>query len=169
MVVRVTRSWDQVKLIRTTTTRWEKSGGQLGKNRYNSNTTLTNLVLALRMAELDPHTLGLEDFGFRARRGFPCLPRFEARALVMVDMVDLAVGFLGPDLEPLEEDLKVLGVRHIKYGVQPEYLPLMLGKSLLYSLRNILKEKLTAEDELAWETVFDFLVLHMTKVVKGDH
>jgi hypothetical protein len=118
------------------------------------------------MAELDPRALKILDF--EVGEDFRANPNFEARARVMVDMVDLAVGFLGPDLEPLEEDLKVLGVRHIKYGVEPEYLPLM-GKSLLYSLHEVLKEKLTPDDVLAWETVFDFLVLHMTKGVKGDH
>jgi hemoglobin-like flavoprotein len=53
----------------------------------------------------------------------------------------VAVGFLGPDMEPLEADLKVLGVRHIKYGVAPEFLPVM-GKALLFTLCKILKEKL---------------------------
>jgi hypothetical protein len=118
------------------------------------------------MAELDPRALKI--LKFEVGEDFRANPKFEERARVMVDMVDLAVGFLGPDLEPLEEDLKVLGVRHIKYGVEPEYLPLM-GKSLLYSLRKVLKEELTEDDELAWETVFDFLVLHMTKGVTGLH
>jgi hypothetical protein len=125
---------------------------------------MNHLVFAHRMAELDPRALKI--FGFEVGEDFRANPRFEERARVMVDMVDFAVGFLGPDLEPLEEDLRALGVRHMKYGVDSKYLPLM-GKSLLYSLHEVLQEKLTDEDVVAWETVFDFLVLHMTKGMQG--
>jgi hypothetical protein len=121
-------------------------------------------LFASRMAELEPRAMKV--LGFELGEDFRANPRFEERAKTMVDMVDLAVGFLGPDMEALEEEVKVLGVRHIKYGVAPEFLPVM-GKALLFSLRKILKEKLTADDFVAWQVIFDFIVLHMTKGVKS--
>jgi len=54
----------------------------------------------------------------------------------MVDMIDCAVAFLGPDLDPLEEQLITLRKRHVKYGVKPQYLSVM-GQSVLFVLQQM--------------------------------
>lgn len=57
-------------------------------------------------------------FNFSATEDIKANPSFHHHASTMVDMIDMAVSFLGPDLEPLEEDLQQVGRRHIGYGVQ---------------------------------------------------
>jgi hypothetical protein len=85
---------------------------------------------------------------------FPCLAR------IMVDMVDLAVGFLGPDLDPLTDDLITLGKRHINYNVPPDLLPAM-GPALIYSLHKVLGPRFTAEESESWQVVFTFMISKM--------
>ncbi len=51
--------------------------------------------------------------------------------------------------EILTETLRGLGTKHIKYGVLPEYYP-MVGSSLLKSLESFLGESWTDEVKQAW-------------------
>jgi hemoglobin-like flavoprotein len=92
-------------------------------------------------------------------------PLFAKHARAMVDMIDCAVGFLGPDLDPLTEDLISLGRRHLAYGVKEEYLPIM-GESLQFALEVILKEKFTETDRQSWEAVFAFMISKMSLGMK---
>jgi len=84
----------------------------------------------------------------------------------MVDMIDCAVAFLGPDLDPLEEHLRSLGKRHLKYGVKPEFLPLM-GQAVLYALQKILGSKLTLEATRDWTSIFQLIATKMALGMKG--
>jgi len=74
-------------------------------------------------------------------------------AAAMVDMIKCAVAFLGPDLDPLEEQLITLRKRHVKYGVMPQYL-LVMGQAVLFALQQILGSKFTLDDTSDWTTVF---------------
>jgi hemoglobin-like flavoprotein len=87
-------------------------------------------------------------------------PLFFKHARAMVDMIDCAVGFLGPDMDPLTEDLIGLGQRHIAYGVLPEYLPIM-STSLNFALEKILKERFTEQDQKSWDAVMNFMISKM--------
>ena len=78
----------------------------------------------------------------------------------MVNMIDCAVGFLGPDMDPLREDLEALGKRHMKYNVQPKDLPTM-EKAVVFALEEMMGPKFTREDRRAWEIVFQFMVKAM--------
>ena len=80
----------------------------------------------------------------------------------MVDMIDCAVGYLGPDLEPLQEDLVDLGKRHIAYGVKTEFLPSM-ERAVMYALEDMMDDSLTKEDRAAWGSVFTFMIRTMVK------
>lgn len=78
----------------------------------------------------------------------------------MVNMIDCAVGFLGPDMDPLREDLEALGKRHMKYHVQPKDLPTM-EKAVVFALEEMMGPKFTRNDRRAWEIVFQFMVKAM--------
>jgi hemoglobin-like flavoprotein len=91
--------------------------------------------------------------------------KFRAHADSMVDMVDMAVSLLGPDLDPLAEDLVDLGKRHIAYGVKMEYLPIM-ERAVLYAMEEMLKGSFTPKDRRSWQLVFHFMI---TNMVKGMH
>ena len=84
----------------------------------------------------------------------------------MVDMIDCAVSFLGPDLGPLVEQLNDLGTRHIAYGVKPEFLPVM-GQACIYTLQQVLgSTEFSFEDTKDWISVFAMMVTHMQAGMK---
>jgi hypothetical protein len=110
--------------------------------------------MALKILKFDP----TEDVTKNA--AFPCLAR------IMFDMVDLAVGFLGPDLDPLTEDLLALGSRHVAYGVEPEYFCAM-GVALIYALKSLLPG-FSETDEESWTAVFRFMILRMATGLREE-
>jgi hypothetical protein len=55
--------------------------------------------------------------------------RFLRHATYLVGTLDTALNMLGPDIELLTEIMLDLGVKHVTYGVKPEYFPIM-GKVL---------------------------------------
>ena len=59
--------------------------------------------------------------------------RFIKHARFFIQMIDKALGMLGPDIEVLTEIMLELGEKHITYGVKPEYFPSM-GRALIDSL-----------------------------------
>jgi len=92
--------------------------------------------------------------------------KFDIHAAAMVDMIDCAVAFLGPDLDPLEEQLITLGKRHVKYGVKPQYL-LVMGQAVLFALQQILGSKFTLDDTRDWTTVFQLMSSKMALGMKA--
>jgi hemoglobin-like flavoprotein len=76
------------------------------------------------------------------------------------------VSFLGPDLEPLQDDLVALGKRHIRYGVKAEYLP-GLYHCVCYFMEELLGDKFTPVQRSSWQVVFDFMVTEMIKGLEG--
>jgi hemoglobin-like flavoprotein len=92
-------------------------------------------------------------------------PTFMIHARSMFDMIDSAVGFLGPDLDPLTEDLIELGKRHVGYGVEAQYLPIM-GKALEYALEETLGAKFTRRHKESWHVVFEFMISKMEIGIK---
>jgi hypothetical protein len=93
-------------------------------------------------------------------------PTFPALAHIMFDMVDLSVGFLGPDLDPLTDDLLALGRRHVSYGVEPEYFSAM-AVAMVYALKQLLPG-FTREEEDAWTTVFSFMIVRMAAGLREE-
>jgi hemoglobin-like flavoprotein len=89
-------------------------------------------------------------------------------AKATVERLDMAVCLLGPDLEPLEEDLRDLGERHLTYGVQTKNLPSM-AKSLIIAIEKVLKDEFSAEDTKAWNAVLDFMIQSMTMGMKATN
>ena len=65
--------------------------------------------------------------------------RFTKHASYFIQMIDKALGMLGPDIELLTEILMDLGVKHVSYGVKPEYFPSM-GRALIHAVESLLPE-----------------------------
>jgi len=145
MVMNVSRSWDQLKL----TPNYVKEAGRL---------------IFTRLIQLEPRAAALFGFGPDTTK-IAEHPKFGVLAATMVDMIDCAVAFLGPDLDPLEEQLRCLGKRHEKYGVQPDFFPVM-GQAVLYALQDILGSRFTLEDTVNWSCVFQFMATKMALGMK---
>ena len=91
--------------------------------------------------ELEPKARSL--FNFTTDEDYKVNPKFYQQAHMIVDMMDMAVGFLGPDLDPLKDDLVDLGKRHVGYGVTSDYLPIM-ERGVMYALEEVLDDKRVA-------------------------
>jgi hemoglobin-like flavoprotein len=143
-VMNVTMSWDKMKSIEG----FQERAG---------------FLIYQRVFELEPKARSL--FHFTEDEDLMANPQFALHARTMVDMIDMAVGFLGPDLDPLAEDLVELGKRHINYGVPSEYLPVM-ERSVIYALEELLGDKLTRDVRLSWEAIFHFMITHMVQGMK---
>ncbi len=144
MVMNVNMSWEALKL----TPDYEKVAGHL---------------IFTRLFELEPQARQL--FGFGPNEDIKTNFKFDIHATAIVDMIDCAVAFLGPDLDPLEEQLITLGKRHVKYGVKPQYLSVM-GQSVLFALQQILGSKFTLDDTRDWTTVFQLMSSKMALGMK---
>lgn len=144
MVMNVSSSWDELKSIKG----YEVRCGEL---------------LFTKLFERAPQAKAL--FGFSAHEDFRLNAKYATHAKAMVDMIDCAVAFLGPDLDSLTEHLMDLGRKHIKYGVQPEYLPIMV-EAIVFSLQNVMGPKLSSEDTKNWINIFQLMVVKMCKGMK---
>jgi hemoglobin-like flavoprotein len=89
-------------------------------------------------------------------------PTFIQHAVIIMDMFDCAIGFLGPDLDPLVAELVELGERHQRYGIPQDYLHYM-SDALMYTMDEIMGKQLTQRERASWQTILDFLVYHMSQ------
>lgn len=143
-VMNVTQTWDKAKA----TPKFEQVAGE---------------EILTRLFTLEPKSR--EMFGFSDDENVTENPKFAVHTKVIVGMLDMAISFLGPDLEPIEYELLDLGKRHIAYGVHESYFPVM-ERAVMYALEGILGDKLTREDRGSWQVVFQFMIDHMTKGMK---
>jgi hypothetical protein len=86
--------------------------------------------------------------------------KFMKKVIAMVVALDIAVGFLGPDLEPIESQLVELGRRHGAHGCKPKHWH-MVEEALFHVFEVALGEKFTPEIQMCWEILFNFLGYHM--------
>ena len=70
-----------------------------------------------------------------------------------------------PALTPIVQDL---GVRHARYGVQPEHYD-TVGEALLWTLGQGLGEKFTPEVRTAWTEVYSLLAQVMQDAATASH
>lgn len=117
-----------------------------------------------RVFELEPKARSL--FDFTDDEEIRSNPKFSFHARNMLDMLDMAVGFLGPDLDYLRDDLHDLGRRHVSYGVDPSFLPVM-ERAVMYALEEFLDGRFTREDRKSWQAIFHFMVSSMMQGMKG--
>jgi hypothetical protein len=87
-------------------------------------------------------------------------PRFEAKGVSLISMLDKAIDSLGPDLEPLEVELQTLGRRHILMEALPEHW-VCIGHALLHAVEQSLGEDFTPSDKESWSMVYNFMAYNM--------
>lgn len=125
-------------------------------------------MIFYRLFELEPaakiifgfsYTATIEELGQNAR--------FGKHAKYFIQMIDKALGMLGPDIELLTEILMELGAKHVRYGVKPEYFPSM-GRSLVYTVETLLDDEFTREIKDAWVEVYGALSYDMIRAQKNS-
>jgi hemoglobin-like flavoprotein len=89
--------------------------------------------------------------------------RFIMHAAYLIQMLDMALNMLGPDIELLTEIMTELGIKHVRYGVKPEMFPIM-GEALIYTLQTILKSGFTERINEAWIEIYSALSQDMIRV-----
>jgi hemoglobin-like flavoprotein len=127
-------------------------------SRYLCSLVLACLLSFFRLFEIEPQIR--EVFKFTEGEDVRANPNFSRHAMSMVDMIDCAVGFLGPDLDPFRSDLLELGARHKAYGASPHYFAFM-ERALFFALDEILGNSFTVKERRSWQAVFDFMVANM--------
>ena len=115
------------------------------------------------MFELQPECIVMFGFPADTKHDDPALsenPVFIKKGAVFISMLDIALSLLGPDLEPLEEQLFELGKRHVAHQCQPHHWP-MVGVALFHALDTLLGDKFTTEVQEGWTVLYNFLGFHM--------
>lgn len=93
---------------------------------------------------------------------------YKSRALVQharnfINMIDRALGLLGPDVELLSEVLQQLGIQHKKLGVKPSHFP-ELGDALMKTLHEMLGDvKFNEYAKDGWCEVFQAMSYDMIR------
>lgn len=85
---------------------------------------------------------------------------FVAFAGHFVSMLDMAIEMLGPELELVENQLRMLGYRHVSYGVMPKHYPLM-GMALLDTLKYLLDDEFGDKQRESWDAMYTFMSVTM--------
>jgi hemoglobin-like flavoprotein len=138
------------------------------KAKYSSH-NIAMLYILNRLFELEPAAKVI--FGFSQNATIEELEhntRFGKHAKYFIQMIDKALGMLGPDIELLTEILMELGAKHVRYGVKPEYFPSM-GRSLVYTVETLLTEdEFTREIKDAWVEVYGALSYDMIRAQKNS-
>eukprot|EP00339_Tiarina_fusa_P024134 CAMPEP_0117031376 /NCGR_PEP_ID=MMETSP0472-20121206/22562_1 /TAXON_ID=693140 ORGANISM="Tiarina fusus, Strain LIS" /NCGR_SAMPLE_ID=MMETSP0472 /ASSEMBLY_ACC=CAM_ASM_000603 /LENGTH=159 /DNA_ID=CAMNT_0004739695 /DNA_START=61 /DNA_END=540 /DNA_ORIENTATION=- len=127
----------------------------------------TGVALFKKLFELEPEAKVI--FGFDKNMDVSSelakSPRFIKHAKYFIQMIDKALGMLGPDIELLTEILLDLGAKHVGYGVKPEYFPSM-GRALIYAVKEQLGDKFSEEMKDAWVEVYGALSYDMIRAQK---
>jgi hemoglobin-like flavoprotein len=120
-----------------------------------------------RFFELEP--AAKEIFGFDKDSGTKLIDseKFQRHAIYFIQMINKAIGFLGPDIEFLTEMLMDLGAKHVIYGVKPEYFPSM-GRALLHSLQDALGDEFKQQTRDAWVEVYGAMSYDMIRAQKKN-
>jgi hemoglobin-like flavoprotein len=91
--------------------------------------------------------------------------RFKMHSSYFIQMIDTALGMLGPDIELLTEIMLELGQKHVRYGVKPEMFPIM-GEVLIVTLQQVLpKHKMNDVHVAAWKEVYHELSADMIRAM----
>ncbi|KAG7351702.1 globin-like protein [Nitzschia inconspicua] len=124
-------------------------------------------ALFLKFFNLEPEAKII--FGFKDNNDLEDLAksrRFIKHAKYFIQMIDKALGMLGPDIELLTEILLELGQKHVSYGVRPEYFPSM-GRALIHAIQSILDEsRFTPDVKDSWVEVYGALSYDMIRAQK---
>lgn len=93
-------------------------------------------------------------------------PAHNVSALQLVDMLEVAVDLLDPDMDPVRADIRNLGRRHAAFGVCPRHL-FSMEKAVTYMLEEMLEDDFKTKERRSWETVFQFLIKLMQEGIEN--
>ena len=93
--------------------------------------------------------------------------RFLMHASYLIQMLDTALNMLGPDIELLTEIMLELGIKHVRYGVKPEYFPVM-GEALIATLEETLQHELADNVKEAWNETYKALSSDMIRAMTKE-
>ncbi|KAG7373475.1 flavohemoprotein [Nitzschia inconspicua] len=117
-------------------------------------------ILFRKIFELAPAALGMYQFGSEFETGTEDKlyqhPVFLRHAKAVVQMLDLAINLMGPDMDPVTVALKDLGARHTVYGVLPPHYEIV-GQALLHTLEVALGDGWTEPVKKGWIGVYTFV------------
>jgi hemoglobin-like flavoprotein len=88
--------------------------------------------------------------------------RLIKHAKYFVQMIERAIGLLGPDIELLTDVLLQLGEKHAGFGVKASHFPPM-GDALLKTVEELLGDKYTTEVKESWLEVYQALSYDMIR------
>jgi len=114
--------------------------------------TITGESFLRHIFRIEPKTITLFDFPADTKWDDPALrqnDKFMKKAIKLIKAIDMAVSFLGPDLEPLEEQLYRLGWQHIAMKALPPHWPLV-GDALLAVFDDCMIGGFKDADREAW-------------------
>jgi hypothetical protein len=123
----------------------------------------TTYFCYFRIFELEPDSIRMIGFLPGTKFDDPALStneKFVKTGIAVVVMLDTVLSLLGPDLEPLEEQLIELGRRHVARQCKPKHWP-MVGVALFYTLQTLLGDKFTKDVQDCWIVLYNFLGYHM--------
>lgn len=146
MVLKVMDTWEQLRCI----PKWEATAGEM---------------FVRKIFELDPETITMFGFAADTKYDDPALSddaAFMAKSTRLLKAIDVAVGCLGPDLSPLEQQLLDLGARHTAMNCRPHHWPIV-GEALMYVLGSFLGDRLGKEQRESWTVIYNFLSFHMVR------
>lgn len=115
----------------------------------------TGISFLRHIFRLAPVTITLFGFPPDTKYDDPKLsenPKFTTKGARLIKAIDMAAMFLGPDLEPFEQELYSLGWRHIAMQARPEYWP-AVGEALLCTFEDHMIGGFTQEERNAWTIV----------------
>jgi len=104
-----------------------------------------------KMFEMEPRTKAVFGYDKSEEEG---RAHMEIHARAFPGLLDSVIQMLGPDVEFIEEILSQVGERHRAMKVNPSYFP-FLGKALLETLEESMQRKLSENERMAWEEVYD--------------
>eukprot|EP00538_Stauroneis_constricta_P013646 CAMPEP_0119564262 /NCGR_PEP_ID=MMETSP1352-20130426/26444_1 /TAXON_ID=265584 /ORGANISM="Stauroneis constricta, Strain CCMP1120" /LENGTH=315 /DNA_ID=CAMNT_0007613005 /DNA_START=59 /DNA_END=1006 /DNA_ORIENTATION=+ len=111
-----------------------------------------------------PETIDMFGFPPNTQHDDPDLknnPKFVTKSQRLIKAIDIAIGFLGPDLSSLESTLFDLGKRHVARQCRPYHWPIV-GEALFDVFEAILGDDgWTPELREAWTTLYNFMGFHM--------
>jgi len=72
------------------------------------------------------------------------------------------------DPQLLNEELYILGIRHLKYGTTPEYFP-VFGQAVMVTLRSMLPRDWNWAHEDAWGWLWETCATYLSKTIEQGH
>lgn len=119
----------------------------------NQDFSLFGMLTLKRLFKIQPEAKSV--FGFEKGEDHG-MAQTSIHARALADLFDSVFQMLGPDDEFMAEILEQVGKRHKSRGVSPSLFPFM-GQALVATLEEYVGRKLTHEENIAWDNVYEAL------------